>query len=225
MPPESGPSDPLRRAWSGPAWTDTPTPTCLDDDTLGALAEGRLDQPARLAVLPHLAECARCRAAVASLARALADPQIAREIGATDKSRSRRPRWLAASAAVAAALLILLISPEPFRNPPPESHRSPAVAPSDVLPTALAPVGNVAQVKELRWARVPSADRYRVTLFHPSGHVLYEATPADSIIVLPDSVVVASGIRYLWKVEARVDFNRWVSSNLVGFTLVEGTRP
>jgi hypothetical protein len=83
----------------------------------------------------------------------------------------------------------------------------------------------VARVEALRWAPVTEADRYRVTLFATSGRVLFEATGADTIVVLPDSVALTPGIRYLWKVEARVGFDRWVASNLVGFTLIEGARP
>jgi len=94
LPPVSGPDGPQRRTWSGPASFDAPTPACLDEDTLGALAEGALDEATRSTVLPHLAECARCRAAVASLARALTEPDLAREIEAAT-SRPGRRRWLA----------------------------------------------------------------------------------------------------------------------------------
>ena len=223
MTPPSPPDIPNRRTWSGPAQTDAPTPSCLDEDTLGALAEGSLDEATRSAALPHLAGCAHCGAAVASLARALADPGLAAEIEAV--ASPPRRRWLAWSGALAAALaLVLLVPLKTFWNKQPGPHRAPVVV-SGALPASLAPAGDVAQVEALHWAPVSAANRYRVTLFAPSGRVLYEATPSDTFVVLPDSVALAPGIRYLWKVEARVGFDRWVSSDLVGFTLLEGARP
>ncbi|MDP3773136.1 MAG: zf-HC2 domain-containing protein, partial [Gemmatimonadales bacterium] len=63
---------------------ETPTPECLDDETVAAFAEGALDGSARRAVLPHLAECSQCRGAVASVARALADSAMAREVAAVE---------------------------------------------------------------------------------------------------------------------------------------------
>ena len=216
-------SDPDRPKWSTPASTDAPTSDCLDDDTLGALAEGTLGEATRSAALPHLAECARCRSAVASLARAFADPDLAREIEAVT-TRSERWRWLAWSGAAAAAVLLVVIVAPPASRNPQSAHRAPVIA-NAPAPTSLTPAGEVAGVKELRWTQVEAADRYRVTLFNPDGRVLFETMSEEAFVILPDSVVLGPGIRYLWKVEARVGFGRWVSSNLVSFTLVGSVRP
>jgi hypothetical protein len=190
---------------------------------LAALAEGTLDEQTRSRVVPHLAECTRCRAAVASITRALTDPDVAREVEALT-TRRRRPRWLAWSGvagAAAAVLLVVMIPRESDRAP--GSHRGPVIASGEV-PTALAPAGIVGTVEELRWSPVDGASRYRVTIFDPSGKVLFEATPTQSLVALPDSVVLTSGIQYLWKVEAQLGPGRSVSSELVSFTL-RGARP
>jgi anti-sigma factor RsiW len=67
-----------------------PGPACLSDDTIAALADGVLDAARRAVAVPHLATCARCRAAVASVARALADPAVAREVSALHHATRRR---------------------------------------------------------------------------------------------------------------------------------------
>jgi len=66
---------------------------------------------------------------------------------------------------------------------------------------------------------VPGADRYRVTLFDASGHVLYETQLAGTVAVLPDTVVLVAGRPYLWKVAARTGWDRWSPSELVEFSL------
>jgi hypothetical protein len=222
QPSSPEPDRPDRRKWSGPAAPDGISPACLDDETLGALADGTIDATSRVAAVAHLVECARCRSAVASVARALADPDVSREVqGLTP--RRRKPRWLAWSglAAAAAVLLVVMVPRESDRES--GLHRAPA-GQSGEVPSALVPAGVVGAVEELRWSPVVGATRYRVTLFDPNGKVLFEAVPTEPSVALPDSVTLSSGIQYLWKVEAQLGPGRAVSSELVSFTL-KGTRP
>ena len=222
QPPSSEPDRPDRRKWSGPAASDGVSPACLDDETVAAIAEGTIDPSTRDRLVPHLADCARCRTAVASVARALADPDVSREVEALT-TRRRGPRWLAWSgvAAAAAVLLVLVVPRESDRES--GLHRAPAIASGEV-PTPLAPAGTVGAVEELRWTPVVDAARYRVTLFDSNGKVLFEATPNEPSVALPDSVGLSTGIQYLWKVEAQIGPGRSVSSELVSFTL-KGSRP
>jgi len=223
QPPTPEPDRPDRRKWSGPAASDGISPACLDDDTLAALAEGTLDEQTRASVVPHLAECTRCRATVASITRALADRDVSREIDAVS-TRRNRPRWIAwarVAGAAAAVLLVVMIPRGSDRTP--GAHRG-SITASGEVPTALAPAGTVGAVEELRWSPVAGATRYRVTIFDPNGKVLFEAAPTESPVALPDSVVLSSGIQYLWKVEAQLGPGRSVSSELVSFTL-RGARP
>jgi hypothetical protein len=83
----------------------------------------------------------------------------------------------------------------------------------------MSPVGAVAAAPLLRWAPVDGADRYRVTLFDADGEVLYETELTDTVAPVPDTVAVLPGQTYLWKVEARTDFDRWVGSELVEFSI------
>ena len=198
------------------------TPQCLDDDTLAALAEGTIDPTTRAAVLPHLAGCARCRGAVASVARALADSGVAREVRGVEGAGRHRFYRIALPLAAAAALLLVLAWPRqtndggpPHRDPPPDAS----------APVPIAPIGVVANATPLLWTAVAGADRYRVTLSDARGVVLYETQLADTVAALPDSIVLVAGRSYVWIVDARTGFDRWSTSRLVEFSIGGGASP
>jgi len=207
----------LRQLLAKRVKTEARTPECLDDDTLAALAEGSLDAAARQAVLPHLAGCARCRGAVASVARALSDSAVAHEVAGVEAGHRRRFYKLALPAA-AAAILLAVMWPRWIDDGQP--HRAPPDAAATPVPVS--PVGAVAEASVLQWTRVAGADRYRVTLFDAGGRVVYETQLADTIVGLPDSIALAPEHPYLWKVEARTGWDRWAASPLVQFSIARG---
>jgi hypothetical protein len=211
-------SDLVRQALAASGTGESTTPACLDDDTIAGLAEGALDAIALATAVPHLATCRRCRSAVASVARALADPAVSREIARVDRARTRGLWWIALPSAAAAVLLVALAVPRWTRD---ETHRAPPT-PLAQVPTPLTPLGVVAKATQLRWAGVSAADRYRVTLFDAGGRALYETQVSDTTVALPDSTVLAPGQLYLWRVEARVGWNRWSASELVRFSIARG---
>lgn len=213
------PFEELRRVLDTRVRSETSTPDCLPDELIAALAEGALAPDARAAVLPHVASCARCRGAVASVARALADPAINRELSSAPDGR-RRYR-IAVSLAAAAVLLLVLSSPGDDRS---SEHRGPPPPPSATTPAPRAPIGTVAAVNELRWSPVAGADRYRVTLFDATGGVRYAIELSDTVVALPDSVVLVPGDSYLWKVDARTGFDRWTGSELAEFRVAGARR-
>lgn len=49
--------------------------------------------------------------------------------------------------------------------------------------------------------------------------MLYEAEVAGTTAAIPDSVRLVPGPRYLWKVEARIGFDRWSASELIEFSI------
>jgi len=210
----------LRRVLAARATPAQPTSECLDDDTVAALAEGRLEGEAHAAAVAHLAGCALCRAAVASVTRALADAALAREVERVEGIRPRRLYRIALPLAAAAAVVLLLARPRALDQEP-SIHRAPTITAAPA-PAPASPVGVVSDARVLRWAAVPSADRYRVTLFSAEAEVLYETEVAGATAALPDSVTLVRGARYLWKVEARTGFDRWTSSELVEFSIARG---
>lgn len=211
--------DSLRHALRAAATLGPPTADCLDDDTVAALADGSLDAARRQAVLPHLSRCPRCRAAVASVARALADPGIAREV-ATIHGMRRRVYRIALPLAAAAALLLVFAWPREREG---GAHRG--QPPVTSTPNHIAPVGVVASGSPLQWTAVAGADRYRVTLFDTSGRLLYETQVTDTVVSLPDSIVLVPGRSYVWLVEARTSFDRWWTSRLVEFSIAGPASP
>jgi len=206
------PFEELRRVLDTRVRSETLTPDCLPDDVIAALADGSLAPEVRGSVLPHVASCARCRGAVASLARALAEPAGAREISVF----SGRRRWyrITVPLAAAAVLLLLLSSPAGERSP---AHRGPPPPPPATTPVPRSPLGAVAAVDDLRWSPVAGADRYRVTVFDATGRVMYASEVSDTVALFPDSVPLVPGASYLWKVDGRTGFDRWAASELAEF--------
>ena len=143
------------------------TAQCLDEETVAALAEGTLDGPARARALAHLAECPRCRAAVASVSHALGDPRVAREIATPAGARRRLFRIAVPVAAAAVILLLVMPAPKSDVAPP---HRAPTIT-AVSSPVLVSPVGIVAGADLLRWSSVSGADRYRTTLFDDAGEI------------------------------------------------------
>lgn len=198
--------------------SEAPTPECLGDHALAALAAGTLGVAERAVVLPHVAACARCRGAVASVARALADRTVAREARTAGTAPWVRVLRVAVPVAAAAAVL-LLVWPRFGDDGVP--HRAPVTA----KPVPMSPVGAVAGVERLWWGVVAGADRYRVTLFDANGTVLYDRELGDTTAAFPDSLVLVPGRPYLWKVEAQVGFDRWTASDLVEFSVTRRAPP
>ena len=83
-------------------------------------------------------------------------------------------------------------------------------------PVPLVPASTAGELT-FRWSATSGADRYRLVLFDSAGSALFEGESGDTMLVLPDSVRLAAGTLYLWKVEAETSFDRWVSSELVRF--------
>ena len=192
-------------------------PDCLDEETIAAVVDGTVKADARNTATQHLASCARCRGAVASVTRGLADPSVAREIAAINGSGRRRVIRLVLPAVAAAAIVILLVGPRGTDDR--GRHRAPTLT-SAAAPLPLAPVAAVAEARVLRWSAVPGADRYRVTLFDAGGQLLYDAQLADTVATLPDSVTLIAGKSYVWSVDARIGWDRWASSRLTEFSVV-----
>lgn len=196
------------------------TPECLSDDTMAALAEGTLGAPERAEALAHVWGCARCRNLLASLARALSDSGVTREIAAVEGGGRRRFYRVALPLAAAAVLLLILVRPGSFEN---GTHRGPPAA--AVVPVPVAPIGIVASATPLEWTAVAGADRYRVTLSDAAGRLLYEFEVTDTVASLPDSIPLVAGRSYVWLVEARTGFNRWSTSRLVEFSIGGAATP
>lgn len=213
--------DPLRDALLSLDRGSARSPECLGADEIAAFVDGAVAEDERPRLLRHLATCRHCRTTVAAVARTLADPAVASEVARVERGAGSRRFRVAAPIAAAAAVLLLMLSPflDPARPVPTPTHRAPTILGSGI-PTPRAPLGVVSRATSFAWAPVAGADRYRVSLFDASGVVVFESEVSDTVVSLPDSVRPRVGDRYLWRVAARTDLDRWAASALAEFRLV-----
>ena len=200
---------------------------CLDAIALAELAEGRSSDARRAAHVAHLGECAHCRRELASIVELLSAPDVAGELARHDEvAVSERRRGLRrAIPLIAAVALIAVVLPQlRVSRPVPLVHRESPIGAQNA-PALLAPIGDVRELRDLRWTPLAAADLYRVTVYQASGRVLYEADIRNTTVALPDSVAIVPGRSNLWKVEARTGIERWTSSEMSEFRLIRGRSP
>jgi len=180
----------------------------LESGEVAAYLDNALAPADRSRIEAHAGECDECRAELIEAEWLLS-------------TRPRVRRWyVPAGAVAAAAAVILLLWARPVSGPARSSgYREPVVTTS-VAPAIVAPRGTATAARLLVWTAVPSADRYRLTLFDETGSVVWETQTTDTTALLPDSMRLRPGTNYLWKVEAQTGWNRWVASDLVEFSLV-----
>jgi hypothetical protein len=133
----------------------------------------------------------------------------------------RRLVPIAAGLAAAAAIMLIILPPR--LEDPPSAHRAPPITAAPA-PRTMAPAGRVSDAEALQWTSVAGADRYRVTLFDSDGSVRFASEVADTSVAIPSSVILVSGRTYAWRVEARLDFDRWASSDLTEFSIERGRK-
>ena len=201
---------------------------CLDDMAIAALAEGVATDEDRTSATAHLVTCASCRSQLTALRAALGDPAISAAMPSTDARRRRQSLLVggvSAAGLAAAAVFLFAVGP----NRPSSEDAAPMRDETGALvvaPVAVSPVDAVSGTPVFRWSSVPGATRYRVRVFSPDGVVVWETQTSDTIAILPSPTTLPRDARYLWKVEARTDFDRWVGSALTEFRLsTNGVRP
>jgi anti-sigma factor RsiW len=176
----------------------------LTIDDVAAYVDGRIAAAERAVIDSHLGQCAECRSEVVGVTRLV-------------RLAPQRRRWtVLAPLAAAAAVLILFVAPQRDSTPP--QLREPAVT-TAVTPTLSIPRGGVTVLRVMSWSSVPHADQYRVTLFARDGAVAWRTLSGDTTVLVPDTVRITRGVPYYWKVDARIELGRWVSSDLTSFTL------
>ena len=179
----------------------------LENGEVAAYLDGALSPSERTRVEAHLADCDACRMEVI-------------DVGRLVRARPSPRRWylpVAAVAAAAAAILLLIPRPEQDTLEPPD-YREPVIT-TTVAPVAIAPRGAIRTAGRLIWSSAPHADRYQVAVFDSTGRVLWETQTSDTATLLPSSLRFQPGASYHWKVKAQTSWNRWVSSDLVEFSI------
>jgi len=186
---------------------------------------GRLSEAETETFECHYLTCSHCQNEL-RMAAAIRDvlPEVRQAVQVTDVGAGtltgrwfgRHARAGAVATAIAAILIgVLLVQPSLKEGLP---HRE-GVPEAAGVPRAEAPNGEVRAVEEFRWASVIAADLYRVTLYDTAGEVIWQVDTRETHIAPPDMVRIEPGALYLWQVDARVGWDRWVSSELVRFSI------
>jgi hypothetical protein len=179
----------------------------LSADQVAAYLDRGVEGADREAIESHLAVCSECRQELRAISGVLAA-----------QTRPGR-RWATAAPLVgaAAAVALIFLWPEGESEVPAgPAHREVPIVAED-RPTPVSPVGSVDEAQALEWSRVEGSDRYRVTLYDVEGNTLWRTEARVNRVALPDSILLTPRQAYLWKVEARVEVDRWLPSELVSF--------
>lgn len=178
-----------------------PSTKHLEPHAAAAYVDHRLSGVELEAVEDHLAGCASCRAEVAAVTAAV---------------RARpgtRVMYGGAVAAAAAAILLLVARPQVTPTSSDDAHRAAATA-AESGPRLIAPSGAGSPSGVWRWQPVSGADRYELTVFDAEGRVVWDTSTTGAVVEAARPRGIEPGRRYLWRVRARVDWDRWVSSDM-----------
>jgi len=212
----------LRRAERSSAAASTP---CIGEIEMAAFVEGVLEGADRQRIAGHLVECADCRAQYAELCVVLGDASVApaydshSPISVSVPARRHRVAGSFAFAGLAAAALLFAVA----------RQQEPAGTETQLLrdehgalvsvPVIVGPISVAYDTTAFLWSGVPGAELYRVTVFDAEGVVVWEAETADTVALHPSPSPFVPGEPYLWRVQARTDFDRWVGSRLAEFRI------
>jgi hypothetical protein len=67
------------------------------------------------------------------------------------------------------------------------------------------------------WASAPNAISYRLTLTDANGSTIWTNSGLDTVVALPDSVLLTVGARYFWVADALVSDGQSRSTELREF--------
>lgn len=205
---------------------------CLQEPELAALVDDRMPRHQRASAVVHLARCGRCRRELAGIRRLMADDRVAAElttvtpnVASTPKVASRRAHvWRVVGVGVAAALAVVVFrSGSPSRNEGEGLLRDEAITVAPA-PQAQTPAGVVSDASRLRWTAVSGSHLYQVTIFDAEGVVVWQSETADTTVAVPVGVHLGRDVRLVWRVQARVGFDRWLSSALTPFVITGAGR-
>lgn len=189
----------------------------LEVSRVAAYVERALSAEERAAVEAHLAECATCRQEVSDTALFLG-------------RRARRRAWrragrAAVPLAAAAALLLVLGTPDGTDRSAAERLRDPAGLDAGGLPVieAVAPEEDAVLPADsigFAWGAAGDEVLYRITVATEEGGVAWRGESLDTVVVLPDGVELEPGRAYHWFVDALLPDGREATTGVRRFRVV-----
>ncbi len=166
---------------------------CVAPEKLLALVRRELPEADRLVVLDHVMACAPC----------LNDFELLRSV--ERGRRGARVRWPSPQALALAASLAVVAGGGVLWQLVRGRGEGDVLRGGEAQVSLVAPVGATpaAEAHRLIWRTVAGAADYQVEVLDPDGTAIYAGAAGDTVLVLPDSVSLASGLEYRWWVRAR----------------------
>ena len=165
----------------------------LTEADVAAYLDRGLSDSRRDRIEAHLAGCTDCRQEV------LEAQQLVKRV----RPFRRAPVWGGSLAAAAALVLIVAkLGSGPDRLPESPPHvRGDGGTPQLVV---YGPIGDDVPTRGLRfvWSAAAGTVTYRFTMTGTDGSPVWSRSGTDTVVVLPDSVALRPGQRYLWAVDA-----------------------
>ena len=180
----------------------------MSDLDIAAYVDHTLHGDKLEAIEEHLVECAMCRDNVVH----------AHDI----VSKSRRNRRVTKSAIMLlAAAAIVVVAVSTLKRPFQESRDAMRSGSTDQALIAYGPIGEVrSSPSRFTWGSTPQALSYHITITGDSGTEVWSGSATDTTIVLPVSVSLVPGRRYLWVVDAVTSDGTTRSTGLHEFGIV-----
>jgi hypothetical protein len=188
----------------------------LSSEDIAAYIDGAVSDAGREQLESHLAECEECRRELV-------------EVKATLRRVRRTPDWrIITPAAVAAAAVIALLTLPPLLSDsdsardtrmrgPDEAVRRESVPLIAVVSPQDESTIEITEAPEFHW-RAPAADAsYQLTLSDDVGGIVWTLSTTDTLVTLPDSVMLEPGSIYYWYVDALLADGRSATTEVLQF--------
>jgi hypothetical protein len=199
----TGPESRLRAAYAARA-ADAPSTPHPTPEAIAAAVERYGAEVERLAVLDHIASCARCRSEFELLR---ATHTAARQLVPATWRVQGLGLAAAAAVVVAVALAVARTGTGHLTTAVPDRGSMRTDAPHTI--TLIAPIGSAASTApRFMWHRVPTGESYHFEVLDDSGGVVVRADTRDTTFT---AASLTPGRAYRWWVQAKVEGETWQS--------------
>jgi len=221
------------------------TPFCPENELIAQYFDTCLSRQAHARVQKHVADCAYCQAQLGAMARSLQEDSFVEDdsemmatakqlaTGPVSKNIWRAPVWATAAAVLITFFTIINKNQESMLDP----GINPAAMPSteennrqlrgvsrsanDINVLYPAPGENISPGSLIQWVEVPGNLHYNIYILTMAGDVLWTKQLAGNEWVLDETLHLAAGSKYYFRVEAQFPDGRSLSSKHVVFGVAQ----
>lgn len=221
------------------------TPFCPENELIAQYFDACLSGQTRTRVQNHIADCAYCQTQLGIMARPLQDDSfveddaemvaVAKQLasGSVTQRIWRAPVWATAAVVLIALFTItnkhqepLLVpgmvpSAKPLNEENSRQLRSVNRVTDDLNVLYPAPGADISPGAPMQWTEIPGNLHYNIYVLSMAGDVLWTERLAGTEWVLDETLQLAAGDKYYFRVEAQFGDGRSVSSKHVVFRVEE----